>query len=76
MAGSQKIKTRINEIRNRVFQEPPKQQIKKDIADVISEQDVVTEKIVELERTEITSNFIENENFTNYKNKSINDIND
>ena len=76
MAGSQKIKTRINEIRSRVFQEPPKEQIKKDIVDVISEQDVVTEKIVELERTEITPNFIENENFTNYKNKSINDIND
>ena len=76
MADSQKIKTRINEIRSRVFQEPAKEQIKNDTVDVISEQDVVTEKIMELERTEITPNFKENENFTNYKNKSINDIND
>ena len=76
MASSQKIKTRINEIRSRVFDGSPKEQIKKDTVDVISEQDVVTKKKVEPELSEIKPNFTENENFKNYKNKSNNDIND
>ena len=46
MADAHETKARIQEIRSRVFQEPLKEVLKKDIADVAFEQDSETKKPV------------------------------
>ena len=74
MAESRKIKSRIDEIRNRVFQAPPNEQIKTDIVKVIAEQDVAAQTLVERKHNQISSNFVKDKNFIESENQFSNDI--